>query len=57
VSKKKLDQLDSSFMHTQIIKESLLKIQFKEKHIKEFLDYCRKQFSDSDHELANVKEL
>jgi hypothetical protein len=36
-SKENLNQLDSSFMYTQILKEILLTINFEQKHIDEFL--------------------
>ncbi|CAF0848007.1 unnamed protein product [Adineta steineri] len=55
-SNKSYDQLDPSFMYTQILKDILLKIKFDETHIKEFIDYCRDTFADSE-ELDNVKEL
>ena len=44
-------------MYTQILKEILLTIKFEEKHIKEFIEYCREQFADNEEELINVKEL
>ena len=37
VSSKKLDQLEPSFMYTQIMKEILLTIKFEEQHIKEYI--------------------
>ncbi|CAF0976087.1 unnamed protein product [Adineta steineri] len=55
-SNKKLDQLDPSFMYTQILKEILLTINFEDKHIKEFIIYCREKFAD-ENELKNVDEL
>jgi tetratricopeptide (TPR) repeat protein len=54
---KKLDQLDCSFMYTQILKDILLTITFEQKHIQEFIKYCRQQFADIEKELMNVKEL
>ncbi len=57
LSKKNLDQLDASFMYTQIFKEILLTIKFEQHHIKEFLDYCREQFSENNRELNNIKKL
>ncbi|CAF1458527.1 unnamed protein product [Adineta steineri] len=36
-SNKKLDQLDPTFMYTQILKEILLTIDFEDKHFKEFI--------------------
>jgi hypothetical protein len=57
VSKKNLDQLDCSFMYTQILKDILLTIKFEEKHIKEFIKYSREQFVDTEEELINIEEL
>jgi hypothetical protein len=52
---KKLDQLDCSFMYTQILKEILLTIEFEVKHIKEFIDYCCDVFTGNDHDLNKIK--
>jgi tetratricopeptide (TPR) repeat protein len=57
VSKKNLDQFDSSFMYTQIFKEILLTIKFEEKHIIEFIEYCRDVFAENQGELKNVDKL
>ncbi len=54
---KKLDQLDCSFMYTQILKDILLTIKFEQNHIQEFIEHCREQFIDNEEELVNVKEL
>ncbi|CAF4167778.1 unnamed protein product [Adineta steineri] len=56
-SNKKLDQLDPPFMYTQILKEILLTINFKDKHIKEFITYCREVYEDDENELKNVNQL
>jgi tetratricopeptide (TPR) repeat protein len=56
-SKESLDTLDSSFMYTQILKEILLTIDFKQEHIDEFLTYCREQFADNNAEFCNVDKL
>src|SRR5579871_4388359 len=56
-AKKNLDQLDCSFMYTQIVKEILLTIEFEEQHIKEFIQYCREQFAENDKELNNIKKF
>jgi tetratricopeptide (TPR) repeat protein/arsenate reductase-like glutaredoxin family protein len=55
--KKKLDQLDCSFMYTQILKDILLTISFEPKHIQEYIEHCCEQFADIKKELVNVKEL
>jgi len=57
VSKKKLDQLDCSFMYTQILKEVLLTIELEQEHIKEFTDYCQEQFANNDYDLDTISEL
>ncbi|CAF3648275.1 unnamed protein product [Adineta steineri] len=54
---KKLNQLDSSFMYTQIIKEIILTIQFKQNHIQDYLDYCRDAFVDNKEETKNIEKL
>ncbi|CAF1021309.1 unnamed protein product [Adineta steineri] len=54
---KKLDQLDPSFMYTRILKEILLTINFEDKHIKEFITYCREVFVENEYELHNIEKL
>ena len=56
-SKQDLDQLDQSFMYTQILKEILLTIDFEQQHINEFLTYCQEQFIGNSTELKNVEKL
>ncbi|CAF1166187.1 unnamed protein product [Adineta steineri] len=56
-SNKKLDQLDPSFMYTQILKEILLTIKFEDKHFKEFITYCREAFVENQYELDNITKL
>ncbi|CAF1155527.1 unnamed protein product [Adineta steineri] len=56
-SNKKLDQLDPSFMYTQILKEILLTIDFKDEHIKEFITYCREAFVENERKLQNIEEF
>ncbi|CAF1467396.1 unnamed protein product [Adineta steineri] len=56
-SNKKLDQLDPSFMYTQILKEILLTIDFEDKHIKEFITYCRVAFVENEYDLHNIEKL
>jgi tetratricopeptide (TPR) repeat protein len=57
MSKKRLNQLDASFMYSQLLKEILLTIEFESKHIAEFIEYCRDLFVDNKTELSNVKKL
>ncbi|CAF1220026.1 unnamed protein product [Didymodactylos carnosus] len=54
IAKKNLDELDQSFMYTQILKEILLTIDFEQMHINEFHTYCRNQFVGNTTELKNV---
>ncbi|CAF0999565.1 unnamed protein product [Adineta steineri] len=56
-SDKKLDQLDPSFMYTQILKEILLTIDFEDKHIKEFITYCREVFVENEYDLRTIEKL
>ena len=56
-SNQDLDQLDSSLMFTQILKEILLQIQFDDKHIKDFVTYCREQFAGNDNELEKCNRF
>ncbi|CAF1288992.1 unnamed protein product [Adineta ricciae] len=56
-SGKKLDQLDPSFMYTQIIKEILLTIDFNDKHLCDYVNYCRELFADNEKELDIVTQL
>jgi hypothetical protein len=56
-SNQNLDQLDQSFMYTQLIKEILLTIDFDETHIKSFTEFCRKQFAGNHSTLSVVNEL
>ncbi|CAF0901463.1 unnamed protein product [Adineta steineri] len=52
-----IDRLDPSFLYTQILKEILLSINFEEKHVKKFANYCRDIFGDNPHELDNIAKL
>ena len=54
---KKSDQLDPSFMYTQILKEILLTIDCDEEDIQEYADYCRNAFAKNNGELKNIEQL
>jgi hypothetical protein len=56
-SKENLDQLDQSFMHTQILKEILLTIDLEQGHINEFLTYCREQFAGNSFQLKTIDRI
>ena len=57
LSKKNLDQLEPSFMYTQILKEILLSIKFEQKHINEYIQYCRDALVDNEGELQEGEEI
>jgi tetratricopeptide (TPR) repeat protein len=57
ISKKNLDQLDPSFMYTQLLKEILLVIQFEPKHFTQFIEYCRDVLAENPAQLKNVQRL
>ncbi|CAF5005796.1 unnamed protein product, partial [Rotaria sp. Silwood1] len=52
-----LDQLDPTFMYTQILKEILLTIDFNEQHIKDFTAYYRQHFADNTAQLNKIDEF
>ncbi len=52
-----LDQLDQSFMYSQIPKEILLTIDFEQQHMNEFLSYYREQCGDNTAELKNFDKF
>ena len=54
---KSLNQLDPSFMYTQIMKEILLTIHFEQKHIDEFTQHCRRTLVGNPNQLKYVDEL
>jgi len=56
-SKQNLDQLNQSFMYTQILKEILLTIDFEPQYFNDFLTYCREYFIDNSIELKNVDKI
>lgn len=47
LSNENLDQLDQSFMYTQILKEILLEINFDKQSIKDFANCCRNQCAEN----------
>ncbi|CAF1427501.1 unnamed protein product [Adineta steineri] len=54
---KKLDQLDQTFMYTQILKEILLTIDFEEKNFQQFMTYCREVYNNDKREIKKVNHL
>jgi tetratricopeptide (TPR) repeat protein len=57
VSKQNLNQLDPSFMYTQILKEILLEIKYNQHFITDFAYYCRNLYADNDHELKKITKF
>ena len=57
VSDPNLDQLDQSFMYSQILKEILLTIDFDQNHITDFATHCRKEFGNDSVELSTIDKL
>jgi tetratricopeptide (TPR) repeat protein len=57
ISTKKLDQLNPSFMYTQILKEILLTINFEQQHMTEFIHYCGEQLVENDPELSKLNRF
>jgi tetratricopeptide (TPR) repeat protein len=56
LTNKKLNQLEPSFMYTQILKEILLSIEFEQHHFNEFIDFCLKFYIQED-EINNVEKF
>ncbi|CAF4107723.1 unnamed protein product, partial [Adineta steineri] len=54
---KKLDQLDPSFMYTQIIKEILLTIDFDQDHLQDYINYCCDASPDNKKQTENIKRF
>jgi tetratricopeptide (TPR) repeat protein len=57
ISNENLDQLDQSFMYTQILKDILLAIEFEQIHINDFLTYYREQLAGNSAELTKVDKI
>jgi tetratricopeptide (TPR) repeat protein len=56
-SSQKLNQLEPSFICTQMFKEILLEMEHNEKSIKDLTIYCRKFYNDDTIELATIDEF
>jgi tetratricopeptide (TPR) repeat protein len=57
VSTKNLDQLEQSFMYTQILKEILLTIDFQPVHFDGFLRYWREKYASNPVELKKIDQF
>ena len=56
-SKEGLDQLDPSFMYTQIFKEILLTVDFEQESIRNFATFCHEQFGNNKSQQENVEKF
>ncbi|CAF3118239.1 unnamed protein product [Rotaria socialis] len=56
-SGKNLTQLEPSFMYTQIFKEILLGMQQEQQTIKDFAEFCTKEYQGDNNELEIIKEF
>jgi tetratricopeptide (TPR) repeat protein len=56
-SEQSLNQLDPSFMYTQIFKEILLEMEYNEQSIRDLADYCRELYSDNTRQLNIINEF
>ena len=54
---KDLDEINQSFMYTQVLEEILLTIDFKRKHLTELVNYCREEFKDNPRDLKNIEKV
>jgi len=52
-----MDQLNQSFMYSQILKEILIIIDFDQQNILEFTAYCREHFSSGNIVLKSIDKL
>ena len=52
---KPINQLDNTFMYTQILKEILLEIDFNEEHVHQFYTYCSTYFNNDSITMQYVK--
>ena len=57
LSNQSLDQINQSFIYTQVLKEILLTIEFDAQSLENFIIYCREQFADNSIELVNITKL
>jgi hypothetical protein len=57
VSSQNLNQLEASFMYTQIFKEILLDMEHEPQAIKDLAVYCRKLYKDNIGQLSVIKEF
>ena len=54
VSDQMLDQLDQSFMYTQILKEIIFEIKYTDQSIKDLVNYCQEKYAGNENELMII---
>ena len=52
-----LDQLEPSFMYTQIFKEILFEFEYNERSVQDLVKYCREQYEGNIEELKIIDEF
>ncbi|CAF1197158.1 unnamed protein product [Adineta ricciae] len=52
-----INQLDPSFMYTQILKEILFEITYDRRSVTDFASYCRGLYANNPHELRNISKF
>ena len=52
-----LDELDQSFMYSQILKEIILELEYNENAKKDFVDFCNEQYAENDRMLKIIKDF
>ncbi|CAF3306309.1 unnamed protein product [Rotaria socialis] len=57
ISAPSLNQLDQSFMYTQLIKEILIEIEYNKQSVDDFLAYCRHKYSDDTTVLDSIQQF
>ena len=57
MSNQNLDELDQSFMYTQVLKEIIITIDFEQIHFNEFLTYYREQLAATNIDLQNIEKF
>lgn len=51
------NELDQSFMYSQLIKEIIFKIEFNDNSIEEFADFCLSLYENNHQQCENVKKF
>ena len=57
ISDQNLDQIDQSFMYTQILKEILLEIKYNDQSLEDLVSYYEKQYASNSHESNAIKDF